>query len=374
MKKKIAYVINHISFFASHILPLALEAKKQGYVIKVFCGHGGSKEMETEARKVLTKGKINFVNIGFLPGEKNIFYELKSLINFILELKKYNPDIIHGISLKGVLYSCIYSKMFKVKKLICFITGLGYFFTNKLKIYELFLKYLIIFIIKFSLKSKKTLLILENQTDKKFFIERVKIKKSRIIVFNGAGVDLKKFNNNKIKKKIVLFPARVLIEKGIKEFLESAKILSKKYSDWHFYIAGTLNYKKNQSLIIKKNNQKNIKFLGYHKNIYKLFNQSSIVCLPSYREGFPKSLIEGSASGCAIVTTDVVGCRDAIINNFNGFLCKPKNVKSLVMKLDVLIKDKKIREKFSKNSRKLALTKYDVKIFVKKNLLNYTFE
>ena len=79
--------------------------------------------------------KINFVNIGFIPGEKNIFYELKSLINFILELKKYNPDIIHGISLKGVLYSCIYSKMFKVKKLICFITGLGYFFTNKLKIY-----------------------------------------------------------------------------------------------------------------------------------------------------------------------------------------------------------------------------------------------
>ena len=374
MKKKIAYVINHISFFTSHILPLASEAKKQGYIIKVFCGHGGSNEMEVEAKKILKKNRIKIINIGFLPGEKNIFLEFKFLINFILELRKYNPDIVHGISLKGVLYSCIYSRVFKVKKLICFITGLGYFFTNKLKKYESFLKYIILFIIKLSLKSKNTLLILENHTDKEFFIKKIKIKKSKIIVFNGAGVDLKKFNYKKIKKKIILFPARVLIEKGIREFLECAQILSKKYSDWQFYIAGTLNYKKNQSLFLKKSDQKNIKFLGYYKKMHKLFNQSSIVCLPSYREGFPKSLVEASASGCAIVTTDVVGCRDAIINNFNGFLCKPKNVKSLVMKLDILIKNKKIREKFSKNSRKLALTKYDVKIFVKKNLLNYTFE
>ena len=373
MKKKIAYVINHISFFESHILPLALETKKQGYDIKVFCGHGGSKEMENNARKILKRHSINFKNIGFLPSETNIFYEFKFLVNFILELKKYNPNMVHGISLKGVLYSCIYSRIFKVEKLICFITGLGYFFTNKLKIYELFLRYLILFIIKFSLKSNNSILILENQTDKKFFIKQVKIKKSKIIVFNGAGVDLKKFNPDKIKKKIVLFPARVLIEKGINEFLDSARVLSKKYSDWQFYIAGTLNYKKKQSLFIKKDNQKNIKFLGFKKKIYKLFNQSSIVCLPSYREGFPKSLIEGSASGCAIVTTDVVGCRDAIIDNYNGFLCKPKNVKSLVMKLDILIKNKKIREKFSKNSRKLALSKYDIKIFVKKKFTKLCF-
>jgi glycosyltransferase involved in cell wall biosynthesis len=330
--------------------------------------------MEIEARKILIKHEINFKNIGFLPGKKNIFHELKFLVNFILELKRYNPDIVHGISLKGVLYSCIYSRIFKVKRLICFITGLGYFFTNKLKTYELFLKYIILLIVKFSLKSENTLLILENQRDKNFFIEKIKINKSRIMVFNGAGVDLKKFKSNKIKKKIILFPARVLIEKGIIEFLESSRILSKKYSKWQFYIAGTLNYKKDQNFFIKKNNQKNIKFLGYHKKIYNLFNQSSIVCLPSYREGFPKSLIEASASGCAIVTTDVTGCRDAIIENFNGYLCKPKNVKSLVTKLDILIKNKKIREKFSKNSRKLALSKYDVKIFVKRNLLNYTFK
>ena len=371
MKKKIAYVINHISFFTSHILPVALEAKKKGYIIKVFCGHGGSKEMETEARKKLIKYKINFKNIGFLPGEKNIFYELKFLFKFILELKKYNPDIVHGISLKGVLYSCIYSKIFNVKKLICFITGMGYFFTNKLKAYEIFLKYLILFIIKISLKPRKNLLILENKTDKNFFIKVIKVKKKKIVILNGAGIDLKKFNIDDKKKKIILFPARVLIEKGINEFLSSAMTLTKKHPDWKFYVVGTLNYKKKQNQLIKKINQKNIIFFGYYKKIYKLFNQSSIVCLPSYREGFPKSLIEACGSGCAIVTTNVPGCRDAIINNFNGYLCKPKDTDSLTDKLNILMSEKKIRTRFGVNSRKLALMKYDLRIFVQKNLENY---
>jgi glycosyltransferase involved in cell wall biosynthesis len=374
-KKKVAYIINHLSFFVSHILPLALEAKRKKYEIKIFCGNGGSKEMEIAAIKKLTRHKINFKNIGFFPGEKNILFEFKFLVKFILELKKYNPDIIHGISLKGVLYSCIYSRIFQVKKLIFFITGLGHFFTNKLRLYEICLKNIILFIIKLSLKSKNALLILENKTDKNYFLNKLKIQKSKIVIFDGAGVDLKKFNFNEKKEKIILFPARVLVEKGINEFLKSSKILSKKYPNWKFYVAGTLNYKKNQEMFINLENSglKNIKFLGYHRQIHKLFNKSSIVCLPSYREGFPKSLIEGSASGCAIVTTNVVGCRDAIINNFNGFLCKPKNVKSLVNQLNILIKYKKTREIFAKNSRKLAMSKYDVKIFIRKNLVNYNY-
>ena len=233
--KNIAYVINHISFFASHILPLALEAKKKGYNVKVFCGYGGSQEMEIEAKKVIKINKIKFINIGFLPASKNILCEVKFLINFIKELKKYNPDIIHAISLKGILYSCLYFNIFGAKRLICFITGMGYFFTNKLKLYELILKYIILFIIKITLKSKNTLLIVENNIDKNFFIKDIKINKSKIKMFDGAGVNLKKFNSsNGNKKNIVLFPARVLIEKGINEFLSCANTLSKKYPDWQY--------------------------------------------------------------------------------------------------------------------------------------------
>ena len=372
MKKKIAYVINHISFFTSHILPLAIEAKKKGYEIKIFCGEGGSRETEIVAKKILIKNKIEFNNVGFTPASKNIFSEFKFLIIFLRELRKYNPDIVHGISLKGILYSCFYFNIFGAKKLVCFITGMGYFFTNNLKFYDLIIKRIILFIIKFTIKSKNSLLIIENRTDKKFFIEKLKIYNSKIKIIAGVGVDLKKFNFKfGKKKKIILFPARVLVEKGINEFLSCAKILNKKYPDWKFHIAGTLNYKKNQVSFIKKSNLKNIKFYGHYQNIYKLFNESSIVCLPSYREGFSKSLMEACASGCAIVTSNVPGCRDIVKNNYNGYLCLPKNVNSLYSKLDKLINNKKIRETFFKNSRKLAEKKFDQKIFIKKNLYNY---
>ena len=375
MKKKIAYVINHISFFSTHILPLAIEAKKKDYEIKIFCGHGGSKETEINAKKILKKFKINFINVGFSPASKNIFSELKFLIIFLRELRKYNPDIIHGISLKGILYSCIYFNIFGVKKLICFITGMGYFFTNNLKLYDLMLKKIILLIIKLTIKSKNCLLIIENKTDKKYFLKKIKINKSKIVILNGVGVDLKKFKFKIGKKKnVVLFPARVLIEKGINEFLSCAKILSKKYPNWKFDIAGALDYKKNQKIFIKKNNMHNIRFYGHYSEIHRLFNKSSIVCLPSYREGFPKSLIEASASGCAIVTSNVPGCRDAIKKNFNGYLCLPKNVISLFSKLDKLMKNKQLRKNFSKNSRKLAEKKFDQKIFIKKNILNYEYE
>ena len=377
--KKIAYVINHLSFFCSHILPIAVEAKKRGYIIKIFCGHGGSKEMEREAKKIISKNFIKFENLGFTPSSKNIFFEIVFFLRIFFKLKKFNPDIIHSVSFKGIIYSSIFFLFFNSKRLICYITGLGYFFTRKLNSYEKFLKFFVIIIVKFILNFKNSILVIENKTDHKFFLNKVKINKKKIYRINGAGADLKKFNyNSKIKKKIILFPARVLLEKGILEFVEAAKKLAPHYKDWKFYVAGTLKYEKNEKektftnvkLIEKK--YKNIKFLGYVKNMQNLFNTASIVCLPSYREGFPKSLIEACASGCAVVCTDVPGCKDAIKKNFNGLFCNVKDPHDLYLKIDTLLKDKNIRYMFSKNSRKLAEQKYNINIFVKKNLNFYS--
>ena len=138
-----------------------------------------------------------------------------------------------------------------------------------------------------------------------------------------------------------------------------------------FLIAGTLDYKNNQNKLEIIIQNKKIKFLGYEEKMYNLFNKASIVCLPSYREGFPKSLIEASSSGCAIVTTNVPGCREAVKKNKNALLIKPKDYKVLYKNLEKLILDKKLRKKFSYNSRVLAKKKYDVKEFVRTNIKQY---
>ena len=174
----------------------------------------------------------------------------------------------------------------------------------------------------------------------------------------------------------MLFPARILEEKGIIEFLYASLYLSKKFPKWKFLVAGSLDYKKNNSkLPIKKIVKKNtrIKFLGFRQNMHHLFNKSSIVCLPSYREGFPKSIIEGSASGCAIVTTNVPGCRESIVEKKNGLLCQVKNYIDLANKLEILISNKKLLEKYCHYSRLLAIKKYNVNFFINKNLTLYKF-
>jgi len=377
-KKRIAFIINHLSFFCSHILPLAKDLKKKGHKIQIYCGYGGSQEMEQEAKKIIKLNKLNFFNVGFKPSSKNIFLELFFFLKIIKNLKKFKPDVIHGISFKGIIYGCLFFIFFRSERLINFVTGLGYFFTRKLNLYEKVIKKIVILIIKFTLKQKNSILVIENDTDKNYFINKVKIDKRKIYQLDGAGVNLKKFYlNKKLKKNIVLFPARVLLEKGINEFISSSKYLSKKYPDWKFLIAGTLKYEKDDKNKIFTDYRKiekkfpNIKFLGYVKKMDKLFNKSSIACLPSYREGFPKSIIEASASGCSIVCSNVPGCRDVIKKNHSGLLCKPKNILDLSLKIEKLILNKSLRMKLGKNARLNAEKRYDINLFIKKNLNFY---
>ncbi len=176
-----------------------------------------------------------------------------------------------------------------------------------------------------------------------------------------------------MSKKSIVLPARLLVEKGINEFVEAAKILKKKYTDWNFFLAGVADYNNPSSIKIKKlkewQNMGIIKWLGYISDTKKLYSECSIVCLPSYREGFPKCLIEAASFGIPIVTTNVPGCRDAIIPNETGLLVEPKDAKSLVDGLDKLIRDKNLRIIFGNNGYNLAKEKFDIK-----NVIDKTFE
>ena len=93
MKKKIAYIINHKSFFSSHILPIALKARKSGYDIKLFCGQDGSKSMESHANRILKKNKIKFLTFDFYSASLSIITEIKALLNLMIAIKASKPSI-----------------------------------------------------------------------------------------------------------------------------------------------------------------------------------------------------------------------------------------------------------------------------------------
>ncbi|OUU50715.1 MAG: hypothetical protein CBC25_07710 [Pelagibacteraceae bacterium TMED65] len=169
--------------------------------------------------------------------------------------------------------------------------------------------------------------------------------------------------------------SRLLSDKGVYEFVLAANIIHKRNVSAKFLIAGGLDLKNPTGLSIKDleklKKNKNIKFLGHQKNIPSLYANSHIVCLPSYREGFPKSLIEAAAASRAVVTTNVPGCRDSIIPNKTGLIVPVKNANKLANAIQFLIDNPKIRKSMGKSGRKLAETQFQIKRVVNIHLKIY---
>ena len=165
------------------------------------------------------------------------------------------------------------------------------------------------------------------------------------------------------KLPIVCFAARLLRDKGIYEFVSAAEILNKLGISARFIVAGDIDLKNPTSLNLEEfknlKENKNIEMIGYHKDISKLFEQSNIICLPSYREGFPKSLIEAAAAE-AVITTDVPGCRDAIVPNKTGILVPPKNSKKLANAIQYLIENPTLRFSMGKAGREIADNEFQI--------------
>tara|TARA_B110000503_G_C7162772_1_gene420458 strand:- start:2699 stop:3775 length:1077 start_codon:yes stop_codon:yes gene_type:complete len=340
-------------------------AKKNGFKIKVFCGNSVSLNSDKFAKQQLVINKINFVNCNFDSVSLSPIKDMFAFFKIFRELKNYRPDIVHITTPKAQILGGIASRILKVRAIVIFISGMGYLFSNDLNFIEKIYKKLLFIIQSFLFKHKKLKIIVENKYDYKYFVNSFSLKKNQISIVRGSGVDLKKFKKiNTNQNKIILLPARVVREKGIIEFIKASRLL-KQYK-YKFVVAGSLDYAKSSGLkkeeLEEANIDKTVKFIGYQKNIYKILKKTAIVCLPSYREGLPKSLCEAAACGIPIVTTKSVGCTEVVKSKFNGELCRIKDYLSLATKIKKLILEPKLRIIYGKNSINFAKKNFDIKL------------
>ena len=196
-------------------------------------------------------------------------------------------------------------------------------------------------------------------------------------MIKGSGVNLDNFT--KLKEKgvapIICFAGRLIKEKGVYEFISAARLLRQKNINARFLLAGSLDNKNPSSLSQKDldriKNEGYVEVLGYQKDIPALYEKSHIVCLPSYREGFPKALIEAAAAGRAVVTTDVPGCRDAVVPNKTGLIVPVKNTEKLAWAIQWLIEHSKERVAMGKAGRELAVKEFSIEKIIKEHLKIY---
>jgi len=368
-KKKIVFLSNHAAFFCSHRINLFLEAKKRGFDFYLIIGDGSSKIMEANALKKLKLLKIKFIQYSF-NANYNFVKNFISLIKIFFFIKKYKPNIFHSASPIANFFATIIIRFYSKPKLILSISGMGYLYTASINTLYNFKKYFFnFFFINFLNKIDEKFIIVQNKDDYRYFKKILSLDQNNLfLIKGGSGVEPRYFKKNKIIKrnKNVLMLSRIVKSKGIYEYFEAAKLLKKKYQDWNFNLAGPLDYlspdkiDKHYFNYFLKN--KIINYLGFSKDSLKIYRNSEIFCLPSYREGMPKTILEASAVGMPIVTTNTIGCKESIVKNKNGFLCKKKNFKDLANKIEILIKDHKLRNKMKNFSKRYALKYYAIKI------------
>ena len=193
----------------------------------------------------------------------------------------------------------------------------------------------------------------------------------------GSGVDLKKYSPKKmnLKNPIVMLPSRMLSHKGVYEFINAVKIIKKQKVNARFVLVGDLDEENPSGIklnIIKSwVNDNLVEYWGHKKNMTKILNLASIIVLPSYREGFPKVLMEAAACGRPSITTNVPGCKDAVVNNYTGILVPLKNSNMLANEIEKLLNNKNKINKLGSNSRNYALKNFDIKRIVDKHIKLY---
>lgn len=366
---KIVYVVNVDWFFISHRLPLALHAIEEGDEVYLLTFDTGRKE------ELQQKG-IHFVDIPFERSGSNPLHEIKCIRKLKQAYIRINPDIIHHITLKASLLGCIAAKLAHNGNVVNAISGFGYMFTEDRKgLMQTVVKKLI----HFAFKSKSFSFILQNPDDVKSVKEMDLVPDDNIYLIKGSGVDLRVYDYfvpQRHEKVSCLFPARILRDKGVVEFIEAAMQLKNEYEGKvKFVLAGdcdeenpaVLHESELNSMLIPGY----IEWIGYQKMMIPVFTSSDIVVLPSYREGLPKSLIEACAIGRPIITTDAIGCRECVYDGENGFLVPVKDSESIAFALKKLFDNDELRLQMGKMSRKLAERDFSIDSVIEKTFAIY---
>lgn len=300
----------------------------------------------------------------------NPLEDLKTFFYFYLAFKKLSPDYVLSYTIKPVIYGTLAAWFAKVPNRFCLITGLGYAFTDSGESRYSFLMKLIRNLYGVAV-NKSNKVFFQNPDDKNLFLQ-LGLLNSKVpsVIINGSGVDLEKFckvhlpkdNDGKVLFSFLLV-GRLLKDKGILEYIEVAKKIKEKYPNVQFHLVGKLD--ENPTSIKQCDldewiRNEVIQYWGYLSDVRPAIERASVYILPSYREGTPRSVLEAMAMGRAIITTDAPGCRETVVDGYNGYLVDVASVDSLYKAVEKLIHNPDLLQTMGDCSYEIAVNKYDV--------------
>jgi glycosyltransferase involved in cell wall biosynthesis len=288
-------------------------------------------------------------------------------------IREERPDLLLAYTIKPVIVAALAGRAERVRKIVSLITGAGYAFTGGREPKRLVSRVAAALLYRPALK-RSDVIIFQNPDDEALFRRLRLVPRGRAThIVNGSGVDLAHFSPEPLPKATsFLMIARLLKDKGIREFAQASKRLKAAYPEVPVTLVGDLDPSPDSLSRAELDElvRCGIDYKGYLNDVRAAIANCSVYVLPSYREGTPRSVLEAMAMGRAIITTDAPGCRETVRNAENGFLVRPRDAESLYRAMLRFIETPELAVEMGQASRKLAEEKYDVRQ-VNADLLRY---
>jgi len=368
---RLLIVVNHAGYFLSHRLVVATAALKAGFDVHV----------ATPPSKHVCRIEESGLTWHTLPrmtrAGLNPLREAYSIFDVVRLYKKLQPDLVHHVTSKPVLYGTIAARLTGVRGVVNAFAGLGHVFIGNSARAKV-IRQLLALAYRVSLRHPRMQTIFQNDDDRMLFVMNRWLRKEDTLLIRGSGVDLSLFTpilTHAAESPVVVLTARMLRTKGVIEFVDAARVLKAEGSTAKFVLVGEPDPDNPASLELDQlrawSREGVIDYLGRRDDIPAVLASANIVCLPSHREGLPKSLLEGASSGLPLIATDVPGCREVVRNGLNGFLVPVGDVRGLTDALRTLIQSESLRKEFGRNSRKIAEAEFSVEKVVAETLAAY---
>ncbi|KAF1022965.1 MAG: N,N'-diacetylbacillosaminyl-diphospho-undecaprenol alpha-1,3-N-acetylgalactosaminyltransferase [Acinetobacter bereziniae] len=362
VSKKIVLIGTTGSSFYGFRADLILQLVEQGHIVYALTSEYSEQCLE----KIKALGAIP-ITYQLSRGGLNPFADIQSFLELKKILSAIQPDVVLSYFAKPVIYGSMAARATKVPLKIGMLEGLGYTFTEQPEgqtIKTKLIRNIQILLYKMAFPCLDKMIFL-NPDDQQDLMQKYNLTVPNVHILGGIGLNLVEYpySSARISPVKFLFIGRLLKEKGVFELIQAIRIVKLKYPQAHFTILGAIDHQNMGALKQEELDsliaEKLFEYPGYVTNIKDWITDSSVFVLPSYREGVPRSTQEAMAIGRPVITTDVPGCRETVVDGVNGFLVPKWNPEALADKMCYFIENPEQVNKMGLKSYEIAQEKFD---------------
>jgi len=368
-RRKILFLIAEDWYFWSHRLELARRARDDGYEV-VLATH-----VDRHGERIRREG-FKLVPLALRRASYNPLREIWTILQLVRIYKKERPDLAHHVALKPILYGSLAAMTVRGCRVVNAIARLGHLSTSE-KRRTARLRSAIWAMFRRLFRNGNTVVLVQNDDDRRTVEQSMRVRESRVRKIAGTGVDLEWYRPLPARGgiPIVMLPSRILWNKGIGEFVEAASELRARGLKARFVLVGRTDRGSPAAVPVAQltrwAEEGYIEWWGHQEDMRDTLQQAAIVCLPSYREGFPRVLMEAAACGRPLIATDVPGCNAVVRDGLNGILVPARSPEALAEAIETLLTRPVVREAMGASARELAEQEFGVERLARETLELY---